>query len=67
MGLIGIDLGEKRIGVAIVDAPGGRALPHTTIPRRETVAEDIVALRPIADRVAAEALVVGLLGERATA
>lgn len=60
MGLVGIDLGEKRIGVAVVDSPGGAALPETTLPRRKTVAEDVAALRPIVTRVGATALVVGL-------
>lgn len=56
--VVGIDLGEKRIGVATADATG-RARPHATILRGPTVADDIATLR----RVLGEepgAVVVGL-------
>lgn len=57
---MGIDLGERRIGVAIVDSDGGRARPLATIPRAATPAEDAAALRSLVDRHATTELVVGL-------
>ena len=44
--VVGIDLGEKRIGVATADATG-RARPHATILRGATVADDIATLRRV--------------------
>jgi putative Holliday junction resolvase len=57
--LIGVDLGERRIGVAAAEEPGPRARALATIRRAETVAADAEALR----RVAGDAdlqLVIGL-------
>jgi putative Holliday junction resolvase len=44
--VVGIDLGERRIGVATTDETG-HARPYATIPRGATVADDIVALRRV--------------------
>jgi putative Holliday junction resolvase len=60
MGLLGIDLGERRIGVAVVDAPGGRARPLTTLPRGADPAADAAALRPLIERYEVREIVVGL-------
>ena len=58
--LLGIDLGERRIGLAIADGDGSPARPLDTIRRGRTVADDAAALgRVIAANDVAE-LVVGL-------
>ena len=58
MRLLGIDLGEKRVGVATGDSQVGIAVPHSTIRRtgdRQVIAE----LRALAADSEAEVLVVG--------
>jgi putative Holliday junction resolvase len=60
MGILGLDLGEKRIGVAVVDAPGGRARPLATVRRGPSIEADIEALAPLVRRFEATELVVGL-------
>jgi putative holliday junction resolvase len=58
--ILGIDLGERRIGLAIADDDGGRARPLTTIRRGTRAAADVAALeRLIAEHGVGE-LVVGL-------
>jgi putative Holliday junction resolvase len=59
MRLLGIDLGERRIGLAIADA-GGRALPLTTIERGSSVGQDVARLAQVAQRERIAELVVGL-------
>lgn len=57
--LLGVDLGERRIGVAIAD-PDGSAMPLLTLRRGRTAVADADALqRLISDRGAVE-LIVGL-------
>ena len=57
--LLGIDLGGRRIGVAIAEeAIGARAL--TTLPRGRTIEQDVEALRALVNRHRAAELVVGL-------
>lgn len=46
--LIGVDLGERRIGVAIAEEPGPRAHPLATVARGATVAADVESLRRVA-------------------
>jgi putative Holliday junction resolvase len=60
MGLLGIDLGDRRIGVAVVDADGGRARPLVTIQRGRDVTQDVAALMPFMQRYAVTEVVVGL-------
>ncbi len=58
MRFLGIDLGEKRVGVATGDSQVGVAVPHSTIRRtgdRQVIAE----LRALAADSEAEVLVVG--------
>ncbi len=58
MRLLGIDLGEKRVGVATGDSRVGIAVPHSTIRRtgdRQVIAE----LKAMAVDFEAEVLVVG--------
>ena len=58
--IVGIDLGERRIGVAIGDPARGAALPFATLSRGKSVADDSAALaRIVAEQGAAE-IVVGL-------
>ena len=60
--LLGVDLGERRIGLAIAeaDAPGARAEPLSTIPRRRSPERDAAALLDVIRRHAVVEVVVGL-------
>ena len=58
--LLGIDLGERRIGVAVGDPARRVASPLTTISRAKTVAADAVLISRLAAEQRASALVVGL-------
>lgn len=57
--LLGIDLGSRRIGVALGDPDAGRVRSLSTL-RRGTPADDAAALRRLADEHAVAELVVGL-------
>jgi putative holliday junction resolvase len=57
--LLGIDLGERRIGVAVAD-PDGSARPLVTLRRSRKSADDAAALRRLLDEQAAGELIVGL-------
>lgn len=57
---LGIDLGERRIGIAIADGPGAGARPLTTLTRSRDVAGDADALRRLIDRHGVDELVIGL-------
>lgn len=57
--ILGIDLGERRIGVAVADADGA-AVPLTTLHRARDVAADAVAIARLADEQGATEIVVGL-------
>jgi putative Holliday junction resolvase len=57
---LGIDLGERRIGVAIADGPGVGARPLQTLRRGRTIDADIAALETLIDAHSVDALVVGL-------
>jgi putative holliday junction resolvase len=58
--ILGIDLGERRIGIAIADAPGAGARPLSTIRRGRDIATDVTALRALIDANGVDRLVVGL-------
>lgn len=63
--ILGIDLGERRIGVAIAEVAGGEvpgtgARPLSTIRRGRDVAADVAALRALIDTHGIAELVVGL-------
>jgi putative Holliday junction resolvase len=58
--ILGIDLGERRIGVAISDAPGAGARPLTTLRRGRDTAADAVAVRQLIEQHSVDELVVGL-------
>jgi putative Holliday junction resolvase len=57
--LLGIDLGERRIGVAVADADG-MATPLTTLRRNLDPAVDAEALGRLADEQGATEIIVGL-------
>ena len=60
MRVIGIDYGERRIGVAITDPTGSFATPLPTLTRRRGKRPPTGALRGLAREYGAVALVVGL-------
>jgi putative Holliday junction resolvase len=58
--LLGVDLGERRIGLAVADRDGGRASAHSTLRRKAAPADDAAGLaRVVADQDVDE-LVIGL-------
>jgi putative Holliday junction resolvase len=57
---LGIDLGERRIGIAIGDPATRVASPLTTLSRCKTVAADAIVISRLAAEQRASALVVGL-------
>ncbi len=57
--LLGIDLGERRIGLAIAD-PDGRAMPLVTLDRARTLDEDATRLGQVIAQQHVAELVVGL-------
>src|SRR5206468_9221807 len=58
--ILGIDLGERRVGIAIADGPGVGARPLSTIRRGRSVAVDVAALRALIDLNGVDEMVVGL-------
>jgi putative Holliday junction resolvase len=58
--LLGIDLGERRIGLAIADDDGSPARPHATLRRATTLDRDAAALEALIDANEVDELVVGL-------
>jgi len=58
--LLGIDLGERRIGLALAESEAARARPLATIRRGPTPAADAAALAALIDRHDVDELVVGL-------
>lgn len=57
--LLGLDVGDKRVGVAMSDPLGLIAQPHSVLHRKK-LATDLAQLQALADEVGAEAWVVGL-------
>jgi putative holliday junction resolvase len=57
--LLGLDVGEKRIGVALAES-GGRAVPLTTLRRDADPARDARALAELVARHHVDEIVVGL-------
>jgi len=58
--LLGIDLGERRIGLALGDDDGSAARPLSTLRRGADLAADEAALRAVIDTERVDELVVGL-------
>jgi putative holliday junction resolvase len=59
-GLLGIDLGERRIGVAIADGPNVGARPLATVRRGRSIDADASKLGSLIDAHEIDELVVGL-------
>jgi putative Holliday junction resolvase len=57
---LGIDLGSKRIGVALSDSAGTMATPYEVVPRSGDRARDHRRIAALAEEAGAECLVVGL-------
>ena len=60
MRAVGIDLGEKRIGVAISDSDGRVATPYETVNRSGSRDQDHRLIGAIVEEVEAELVVIGL-------
>lgn len=60
MRVLGIDLGTKRIGVALSDSAGTVATPYEVVPRSGDRRRDHRRIADLAEEAGAEALVVGL-------
>lgn len=58
--LLGIDLGERRIGLAIADDDGSPARAHSTLRRASNADRDAAALEALIDANKIDELVVGL-------
>jgi putative Holliday junction resolvase len=58
--LLGIDLGERRIGVALAEDMSGPARPLVTLRRHRDVRTDAAELRSLVEQAGAIELVVGL-------
>jgi putative holliday junction resolvase len=57
---LGLDLGERRVGVAIADGDDVGARPLVTLRRARDLAGDAAALRTVVESNAVDELVVGL-------
>ncbi len=60
MRVVGLDLGSRRIGVAVSDSGGVLATPYSVIERSADVGADRVRIAEVVRDVGAEAVVVGL-------
>ena len=60
MRALGIDLGSKRIGVALSDSAGSLATPYEVVPRSGDRHRDHRRIAALAEEAGAERLVVGL-------
>ena len=58
--LLGIDLGERRIGLAVADGDGSAAQPLTTLRRGRDADADAAALRAIIETRSIGELIIGL-------
>lgn len=58
--LLGIDLGERRIGIALAEGPGGVARPLATLRRHRDVAADAADLRALIESNGVAEVVIGL-------
>ena len=58
--LLGIDLGRRRIGIAVADEDGRGARPLSTVARGRDVGSDAATIRRLAAEQRADELVVGL-------
>ena len=57
---MGVDLGERRVGIALSDGDASPARPLATLRRARDLAGDVAALRELVNTHAIDELVVGL-------
>jgi len=57
---LGVDLGTRRIGLAVSDPTGTIASPHSVLDRSGDIADDHGRIAEVAAEVGAEVVVVGL-------
>lgn len=60
MRLMGLDVGDRSIGVAVSDELGISANPITVIRRTDSLKKDIAEVRRIADEYGVQRIIVGL-------
>jgi putative Holliday junction resolvase len=60
MRVLGLDLGTRRIGVAVSDGTGTLASPHCVLERGERRGDDHAAIAALVAELGAERVVVGL-------
>jgi putative Holliday junction resolvase len=60
MRVVGVDLGERRVGVAVSDSDGTLASPYAVIERSGDVTRDHAEIARIVTEVGASTVVVGL-------
>ena len=60
MRVVGLDLGKRRVGVAVSDSGGILAVPSTTVERTGDDAADRARVADVVRELAAERVVVGL-------
>ena len=60
MRVVGVDIGSKRIGVAVSDSSGTLASPHSVIHRSGDPVKDHAAIAAVVAETGAERVVVGL-------
>ena len=60
MRALGLDLGEKRIGVALSDSAGTMATPYEVVQRSGSRERDHARIAALAEEAGAELLVVGM-------
>lgn len=60
MRYLGVDLGEKRIGLALADSETGVVSPLRVINARPGLLENVQAILAVVDEYAVEAIVLGL-------
>ncbi len=58
--VVGVDLGSRRIGVAVSDRAGLVAVPHGTIERSGDPARDRAAIGAVVEELGGERVLVGL-------
>ncbi len=58
--LLGVDLGERRVGLALADGDGAPARPLVTLRRASHLVGDVTALRAVVEANQVGELVVGL-------
>lgn len=60
MRALGLDLGDRRVGVAVCDSAGTVATPVTTLTRSGDTGRDVAAIHNLVSEWEAEIVVVGL-------